>query len=81
KILSETLLSINSGEVNQRERVEKLYNNAWKKQFENRLSTGRRIQQLFGRGNMSGITVQIGKSLPAVGYWLMKRTHGKPFGQ
>ena len=81
KILANVLLSTASDTLNKRAELEKRYTSEWKRTFETRLNTGRHIQQLFGKGRLSGLTVQLGKTLPAVGHWLMKQTHGEPFGQ
>jgi flavin-dependent dehydrogenase len=81
KILADVFLSEESDAYDQREALEKKYQTEWKKKFETRLTAGRHIQQLFGKGHLSGLTVKLGNSLPSVGYWLMKQTHGLPFGQ
>jgi flavin-dependent dehydrogenase len=79
KLLSDVLLKF--PDHTDRSKAERMYTREWSSLFKNRLSAGRLIQRFFGRGKLSGMTVRLGKSIPAAGHWLMKQTHGKPFGQ
>ncbi|MCA6078397.1 NAD(P)/FAD-dependent oxidoreductase [Fulvivirga sedimenti] len=79
KLLFDVLNSFHPEEINDREALEQAYRNVWSRHFSTRLSTGRKIQRLFGNGSFSGLTVRVGKSIPAIGHWLMRQTHGKPF--
>ena len=67
--------------INRRGQMEAEYERAWKQKFSLRLTTGRHIQRLFGKGRYSSILVDLGRTLPAAGKWIMKQTHGSPFHQ
>jgi flavin-dependent dehydrogenase len=59
--------------------MEKNYRLAWDKQFAARLRMGRRIQSLFGNQRLLSTLMNIGRKLPFIISYLVKKTHGKPF--
>ncbi len=79
RLLFEVLKTFDPENTSARPKLEQAYKNIWNRHFSTRLKAGRKIQGLFGNGSFSGITVKIGRSMPAVGHWLMRQTHGKPF--
>ncbi|MBX2933743.1 MAG: NAD(P)/FAD-dependent oxidoreductase [Ferruginibacter sp.] len=62
-----------------RQQLETKYTMAWKKNFENRLRYGRRIQLLFGKTWVTNFFVAILKKLPFLTKSLIRQTHGQPF--
>jgi flavin-dependent dehydrogenase len=67
-----------SGSIS-REVTERNYRLAWDKQFAARLRMGRRIQSLFGNQRVLSALMNIGRRLPFIISYLVKKTHGKPF--
>jgi len=62
-----------------REVMERNYRHAWDEQFAARLRMGRRIQSLFGNQRLLSALMNIGRRLPFIISYLVKKTHGKPF--
>lgn len=62
-----------------REEMEKKYCRQWQKEFASRLTTGRRIQRLFGGEWLTNLFISVVKPFPWVIRFLIKQTHGKPF--
>ena len=79
KLLFDVLMLYSPEQTRDRENLEQAYKRVWNRHFSTRLSAGRKIQRLFGNGSFSGLTVRVGKSIPAIGHWLMRQTHGQPF--
>ncbi|MFW5760608.1 MAG: NAD(P)/FAD-dependent oxidoreductase [Cyclobacteriaceae bacterium] len=59
--------------------LENKYGDAWQRLFAWRLWVGRNTQKLFGGKLISGFAVNLVHVAPAIGKYIMKRTHGKPF--
>lgn len=72
KILSDSILQ----NYDDRNLVEKTYQNAWKKQFEKRLWIGRNVQKLFGNEVISEIALSTMKSFKPLLNAIIKATHG-----
>ena len=62
-----------------RQQLEKEYEDHWKKQFANRLKTGRMIQRFFGSAVLSNLLISALKPFPTIATKLVSRTHGQPF--
>jgi len=80
KILSEHILHYCKNEHYSRAQLEKDYATAWTKLFATRLRNGRIIQGLFGNVWTSNVAVNMARYTPVVANFLMKKTHGVPFG-
>ncbi|MEQ8477073.1 NAD(P)/FAD-dependent oxidoreductase [Fulvivirga sp.] len=77
KILAEEVIDFFHNHKD-RKTLERSYKRKWNKQFKNRLSIGRVIQNLFGSAWLSELSVGICKVKPLAKY-LVSLTHGKPF--
>jgi len=62
-----------------REQMEGNYRKAWDKQFAARLRMGRRIQSLFGNQRLLSVLMNLGRRLPFIISYLVRKTHGNPF--
>ena len=62
-----------------RDKMEKRYQFQWQKQFKGRLSTGRKIQRLFGKNWITNLFISGIKPFPRLVDHLIRKTHGKPF--
>jgi flavin-dependent dehydrogenase len=62
-----------------RQQMENKYAEEWKKQFAKRLTTGRFIQQLFGKESITNLFITSIKPFPFLIKKLIKLTYGKPF--
>ena len=62
-----------------RKKMENNYRQAWNKAFAARLRMGRRIQSLFGNRRLLSALMNIGRKLPFIISYLVRKTHGKPF--
>lgn len=63
----------------QRAQLEQSYTHAWNKEFASRLWAGRQMQRLFGRDSITGLTIDMLNTFPAVANLLIRASHGKPF--
>ncbi|EOR94776.1 putative alkylhalidase [Arcticibacter svalbardensis MN12-7] len=84
KILSEIIIrSYKDGSafsLERRNKMEQSYIEAWNKQFAKRLWTGRKLQSMFGNNTLMNLAIHLMNGSPAMAAYLIKRTHGKPFG-
>ncbi len=62
-----------------RSNMENEYKRQWKLNFERRLNTGRMIQKMFGRENITNWFIGSIKYFPFVIHKMIKATHGKEF--
>ena len=62
-----------------RKEMENQYAVKWKKHFESRLNTGRMIQKLFGKVQMTNLFISAVKHFPFLINKMIKATHGKEF--
>jgi flavin-dependent dehydrogenase len=62
-----------------RSQMEENYITAWKKQFDQRLRTGRMIQRFFGGQLLSNLLISFLKPFPSLTRKLIQQTHGEPF--
>jgi menaquinone-9 beta-reductase len=74
KLLSESILY----KFQDRYLVEKNYQNAWTKHFQERLWIGRNVQRLFGNEVVSEITLSTMKTIKPLLRAVIKATHGSP---
>jgi flavin-dependent dehydrogenase len=75
KLLSDSILQ----NYDDRNFVEKAYQNAWRKQFKKRLWIGRNVQKLFGNEVVSEIALSTMKTIKPLFRMIIKSTHGKVF--
>ena len=84
KILSEIVVRYfnNKAEfsLEQRNKMEQAYSMAWNLQFAKRLWIGRKMQSMFGNNTLMNLAIHLLNGSPAIAGYLMKLTHGKPFG-
>ncbi|WP_258103012.1 NAD(P)/FAD-dependent oxidoreductase [Marinoscillum sp. MHG1-6] len=78
-MLSKMLIGAKSDPTISRLELEEAYSSAWKNSFSTRLWFGRKLQNLFGEGTASDISVRIGRHLKPVSKFLIRQTHGSPF--
>jgi flavin-dependent dehydrogenase len=78
KVLSDCVTRYFEDHFN-RSQLENEYREIWMRNFNMRLWTGRKIQNLFGRYQISNIAVNMAKLSPGFRNTLMKKTHGLPF--
>ncbi len=62
-----------------RNEMEQNYTAAWKKNFNQRLKTGRFIQQFFGKESFTNFFIAVMKIWPAFTKKIIALTHGRPF--
>ncbi|QKJ31865.1 NAD(P)/FAD-dependent oxidoreductase [Mucilaginibacter mali] len=82
KLLSESIIKYYQSEkftAAQRVQLEQAYTHAWNKEFASRLWAGRQMQRLFGRDSVTGLTIDMLNTMPAVANLLIRTSHGKPF--
>jgi flavin-dependent dehydrogenase len=75
KLLSDSILQ----NFSDRNLMEKTYQNAWKKNFKQRLWIGRNVQKLFGNEVISEIALSTMKTIKPLLRTVMKATHGEVF--
>ena len=75
KLLSDSILQ----NFNDRDLVEKTYQQTWKENFKQRLWIGRNVQKLFGNEVVSEIALSTMKSIKPLLKMVMKATHGSVF--
>lgn len=63
----------------ERQQMESEYGRQWRKQFANRLKTGRRIQRLFGKSWLTNTFIEISRRSPWLVRFLVRQTHGNPY--
>jgi menaquinone-9 beta-reductase len=78
KIAAEIIHRFLEGNM-QREEMESMYTDTWRKTFEKRLAMGRRIQRLFGNAYLTALAIRASKIFPFSVRWLIKQTHGNRF--
>jgi len=59
--------------------MEQDYAHTWKKEFSNRLRTGRMVQRFFGSVLLSDLLISVLKPFPSITDKLITQTHGQPF--
>jgi flavin-dependent dehydrogenase len=59
--------------------MEQDYTHTWKKEFSNRLRTGRMVQRFFGSVLLSDLLISVLKPFPSITDKLITQTHGQPF--
>ena len=62
-----------------RNEMEQMYLKNWKSEFQRRLSTGRKIQKLFGKEKVTNLFISVIKHFPFIIRKIVKATHGKEF--
>jgi flavin-dependent dehydrogenase len=77
-IFAQLLASFFKGNIS-KELFIKSYQNAWEQQFDTRIMIGYYLQGLFGKKNLTDISLKILDKLPSIAQKIIKQTHGKPF--
>lgn len=77
KMVAEVAIRFCGGELTRAE-METAYAAQWRREFAGRLRAGRSLQQLFGGGTVSSLTVAMARIRP-LAHWLIQQSHGKPF--
>jgi flavin-dependent dehydrogenase len=67
-----------SGKISRKE-MEVQYTTSWKKEFAQRMKTGRMLQRFFGSESSSNFFVGIFRMIPFLAAPVIRRTHGKRF--
>ncbi len=78
KIASDLIQSFCEGKIS-RGQLEDQYAHQWSAQFENRLRSGRLIQNLFGSEGASNAAVNLARYAQPVANFLIAKTHGAEF--
>jgi flavin-dependent dehydrogenase len=79
KLVTDALISLQTSGLD-RSLLESTYSTVWKTTFDRRHWSGRQIQSLlFGSVQSSAVALRVGKSIPMVSRWLMRKTHGVEF--
>ena len=79
KILSPIVDAFLRGTIS-REQMEKIYIRDWERHFQERMKTGRKLQdRWFGHYQLSELAVEFFKLFPWLGRRVVMQTHGKPF--
>lgn len=79
KILSDAVIEALAQTDFDRSSLEQTYEQKWKYLFARRLTMGRHLQNLFGSGWLSGLSVGLVKTIKPAAHFLIEKTHGKPF--
>ncbi|MEQ8581935.1 MAG: FAD-dependent monooxygenase [Marinoscillum sp.] len=78
-LLSEIIVTNQTGHDFDLPAIEASYTRTWNHQFATRLWAGRQIQGLFGKGQASELAVFTGKYMKPMARALIRQTHGEPF--
>ncbi|MEO7394625.1 MAG: NAD(P)/FAD-dependent oxidoreductase [Chitinophagaceae bacterium] len=78
KLAAKAIDSFLQKNISRRE-MEQQYTKHWKQQFGRRLKTGRQIQSLLGKGNITTLFIRLVKPFPTLINFLIRQTHGKTF--
>lgn len=78
KIASELLIDFFNKNITSRQELETAYTAQWKKEFSNRIATGRLLQTFFGKDNLARLMMYGVTHIPGVLPAIISKTHGKP---
>ncbi len=78
KIASELLIDFFNKNITSRQELETAYTAQWKKEFSNRIATGRLLQAFFGKDNLARLMMYGVTHIPGVLPAIISKTHGKP---
>lgn len=78
KMASEVLLQFFTGKISEREQVEKIYREKWKKEFNSRLKMGRTLQKILLNDSLANLSHKVISAFPFVLPQIIKKTHGSP---
>lgn len=78
KILSELIIGHQQKRVLSRKQLEEEYDQQWNKEFKKRITTGRILQNFFGKDNLSRVMMYGVTHIPGVLPAIIKQTHGNP---
>lgn len=78
QIASKLILNYLKGEIESRNKLEKLYLRNWNKQFKWRLKAGHFIAMLFRKDKIASFLLFVLKKVPFLLPIIIKQTHGKP---
>lgn len=77
KIAAELLVEYFNKKISRQE-LEVAYTQQWRKEFKNRIATGRVLQAFFGKDNIARVMMYGLTHIPGVLPAIIKRTHGNP---
>lgn len=78
QIASDLIKQFFNREIKSHYELEKAYSEAWKKNFNSRIKTGRLLSWLFKREKLTLVLVKFATHFPFILPYIIKRTHGKP---
>ncbi len=78
QMVSQLIISYFTGTIKSRMILEKMYEQAWNKEFQKRLKTGHIIASLFKMNHFSELMLFGLKSFPGLLPKIIKQTHGRP---
>ncbi|MES2701088.1 MAG: FAD-dependent oxidoreductase [Bacteroidota bacterium] len=78
RLATEQLHGFLSGDIS-RIQMEQQYTATWNLHFSRRLSIGRMVQRMFGRGNTTALFLKAANAVPALKTALINSTNGTPF--
>ncbi len=78
QMASKLIIDYLQGKIVSRQNLEKQYQQAWNKEFKNRLRVGHFVAALFSKDKLSEILILGLKQFPNLLPKIIKRTHGKP---
>lgn len=78
KIASDAVTDYFNGIFKSRQQLESRYISAWKKEFSNRLSTGRLLAKLLQNTKLTNLLMRAITLFPGILQFIIKQTHGKP---
>ena len=78
KIVSELVIQFLDHKINSRESLEEKYTKEWKKNFKQRLATGRFLSKILQKEKLAAFLMQLIVIFPAILPMIVKKTHGKP---
>ncbi len=78
KIATELVIDYFEKKIKTREDLEAAYNLQWNKAFKKRITTGRMLQSLFGKDNLTRAIMYGLTHVPGLLPAIIKKTHGKP---
>lgn len=78
KIVSELIIEYLDNEISSRKELEDKYTHEWKKNFKNRLATGRFLSKILQQEKFATLLMQLLAIFPFLLPMIIKKTHGKP---
>lgn len=77
-IFAQLLASFSKGNIS-KEVFIRTYQNAWEQQFDTRIMIGYYLQGLFGKKNLTDMSLKVLHQFPSITKKIIQQTHGNPF--